>query len=93
MPIIGGPVATLLITLALAVAMAAWLVRRIRRRRSRPADDGDIDHEELAAAEREVRDLKLGHQLHSGPEGDDVDSDDVEGDDWGPGAGGRRPQA
>jgi hypothetical protein len=76
MPIFGGPVDTLLIAGMLAVAVAAWLLKRRRYLRPRSMTDYDgIDREVLAAAEREVRDLDRMQE----PE------DDLEDDDWGPG--------
>ena len=76
MPIIAGPVGTLLIALAALIALLFWL-RRDRRYpgpRLQSEDDG-IDREELERAEREVRELGSHHR----PE------EDVLGDDWGPG--------
>lgn len=81
MPIFGGPVDILLIAGMLAVAVAAWLVKRRRHLGPRSMTDPDgIDREVLEAAEREVRDLDRMQE----PE------EDVEGDDWGPGTA-RRP--
>ncbi len=82
MPMVSGPVATLLVALAALIALLLWL----RRDRSYPgprleANDDGIDHEELEAAEREVRDLEPGHRPEDG----------FEGDDWGPGAARPRP--
>jgi hypothetical protein len=76
MPIIAGPVGTLLIALAAIVALVLWL----RRDRSYPgprlqSEDDGIDHQELEAAEREVRELGL----HQRPE------DGFTGEDWGVG--------
>ena len=76
MPIISGPVGTLLIAFAALIALLLWL----RRDRRYPgprlhSEDGGIDREELERAEREVRELGSQHR----PE------DDVLGDDWGPG--------
>lgn len=81
MPIISGPVGTLLVAAAALIALVLWL----RRDRSYPGprltgDDG-IDREELEAAEREVRDL----DPNARPE------DGFPGDDWGPGASRPRP--
>jgi hypothetical protein len=76
MPMITGPVGTLLVAIAAIVALIIWL-RRDRRYpgpRLQSENDG-IDREELERAEREVRELGS----HSRPE------DDVLGDDWGPG--------
>ena len=57
MPIIVGPVGTLIVAFAAIVALIIWL----RRDRRYPgprlhSDDDGIDYEELEAAEREVRD-------------------------------------
>jgi hypothetical protein len=77
MPIISEPVGTLLVALAVVVALVLWL----RRDRGYPGprlespDDG-IDHEQLEQAEREVRDLDSQQR----PE------DDFSGNDWGPGS-------
>jgi hypothetical protein len=81
MPIIDGPVGTLLVALAAVIALVLWL----RRRRSYPGprltDDDGIDREELEAAEREVRDLDPNQRPEEG----------FMGDDWGPGVGRPRP--
>lgn len=80
MPMVGGPVATLLVALAAVIALVLWL----RRDRSYPGPrlaDDEIDREELEAAEREVRDL----DPKARPE------DGFLGDDWGPGASRPRP--
>lgn len=82
MPMVSGPVGTLLVALVALIALVIWL-RRDRSYpgpRLEPNDDG-IDHEELEAAEREVRDLEPDHRPEDG----------FEGDDWGPGAGRPRP--
>ena len=82
MPMVSGPVGTLLVALAALIALVLWL----RRDRSYPgprleANDDGIDHEELEAAEREVRDLDSRQRPEDGfPE-----------DDWGPGASRPRP--
>lgn len=63
--------------LLLLLALFRWL------KPGRPAPKAEIepiDEAELAAAEREVQDL----DIHQRPE------DGFEGDDWGPGAAGRR---
>jgi hypothetical protein len=80
-PIINGPMLTLLVALAAIVAFILWL----RRDRSYPGprlhgEDG-IDREELEQAEREVRDLDSRQRPDDG----------FVGDDWGPGAGRPRP--
>jgi hypothetical protein len=81
MPMISGPVQTLLVALAAIIALVLWL----RRDRSYPgprlSDDEEIDREELEAAEREVRDLDAKQRPDDG----------FLGDDWGPGAGRPRP--
>lgn len=81
MPMVNGPVATLLVALAAIIAFVLWL----RRDRSYPGprliDDDGIDREELEAAEREVRDLDTGQRPGDG----------FIGDDWGPGASRPRP--
>lgn len=81
MPMVSGPVATLLVALAALIALVLWL----RRDRSYPGPrltEGDeIDREELEAAEREVREL----------DADQKPEDGFLGDDWGPGASRPRP--
>lgn len=81
MPIITGPVGSLLVALAAIIALVLWL----RRDRSYPGprliDDDGIDREELEAAEREVRDLDPQQRPDEG----------FAGDDWGPGASRPRP--
>jgi hypothetical protein len=82
MPMITGPVGTLLVAFAAIIALVIWL----RRDRSYPgprlhSDRDAIDREELERAEREVREL----DSHQRPE------DGFLGDDWGPGAGRPRP--
>jgi hypothetical protein len=76
MPIITGPLGTLLVAVVAIVALIIWL----RRDRTYPgprleSDDDGIDREKLERAEREVRDLGSQQQ----PE------DRFPGDDWGPG--------
>jgi len=76
MPMITGPVGTLLVALAAIVALIIWL-RRDRRYpgpRLQSEDDG-IDREELERAEREVRELGSQQRQEEG----------FSGDDWGPG--------
>jgi hypothetical protein len=80
MPIIIGPVGTLIVAFAAIVALILWL----RRHRRYPgprlhSEDNGIDYEELDAAEREVRDLKSQQRPEEG----------FSGDDWGPGTGGK----
>jgi len=65
----------LLLLLAIAVFLA-WLIRP-GRRSGVPSDLEAPDHDELNAAEREVRDLGVQQRPEDG----------FEGDDWGPGAG------
>ena len=81
MPIISGPVQTLLVALAAIIALVLWL----RRDRSYPGprleDEEGIDREELEAAEREVRELDPSTRPEDG----------FHGDDWGPGASRPRP--
>ena len=81
MPIISGPVQTLLVALAAIIALVLWL----RRDRSYPGprleDEEGIDREELEAAEREVQEL----DPNTRPE------DGFLGDDWGPGGSRPRP--
>ncbi len=80
MPIISGPVQTLLVALAAIIALVLWLRRDRRYPGPRLADD-EIDREELEAAEREVRDLDPKARPEEG----------FLGDDWGPGASRPRP--
>lgn len=80
MPMIGGPVQTLLVAVVAIIALVLWLRRGRRYPGPRLADD-EIDREELEAAEREVRDL----DPKARPE------DGFLGDDWGPGASRPRP--
>jgi uncharacterized protein (TIGR03382 family) len=64
--------------LVLLAALLAWLLRPRRAGRNEPVEPPD--ESELRAAEREVQDLGLEQRPDDG----------FEGDDWGPGAGGRR---
>ncbi len=82
MPMVSGPVGTLLVALAALIALVLWL-RRDRRYPGprREAGDDGIDHEELEAAEREVRELDANQRPDDG----------FLGDDWGPGASRPRP--
>ena len=81
MPLITGPLGTLLVALAAIIAFVIWL----RRDRSYPGPrlhgEEGIDREELEEAEREVRDLGAHQRPNEG----------FLGDDWGPGAGRPRP--
>ena len=69
-----------LIALALVAALVVWLLAPGRRRRVAPEDDvgTPIDEDELAQAERELRDDRGARPLRDG-------YDKEEGDDWGPG--------
>lgn len=81
MPLINGPLGTLLVALAAIIALVIWL----RRDRSYPGPrlhgEEGIDREELEEAEREVRELDARQRPDDG----------FLGDDWGPGAGKPRP--
>jgi hypothetical protein len=82
MPLISGPVGTLLVAFAAVIALLIWLGRD----RSYPgprlhADEEKIDRDVLEEAEREVRDLDPNARPEEG----------FRGDDWGPGAGRPRP--
>lgn len=81
MPFVSGPVATLLVALAVLAAVLVWFFRRPRYRGPRLLGHDGIDRDALEAAEREVRGLDAG--VH--PE------DGFEGDDWGPGTARPRP--
>lgn len=63
-----------LLGLLVAVALAVWVIRGLVRP-GRRAEPGEVDLDELEAAEREVRDL--GSTVR--PE------DEAPGADWGPG--------
>lgn len=82
MPIITGPVGTLLVAGAAVVALILWL----RQDRTYPgprlhSEDDGIDHQELEEAEREVREL----ESHQRPD------EGFLGDEWGPGTSRPRP--
>jgi hypothetical protein len=81
MPYVGGPVGVLLVAGTVAATFVAWLLRDRRYPGPRLHGESGIDHEELEAAEREVRELGT----HQRPD------TDVLGDDWGPGAAKPRP--
>jgi hypothetical protein len=77
MPLISGPIGTLLVAIVVIVALIVWL----RRDRTYPgprlhSGDEGIDREELERAEREVRDLRSEQRP----------DEELPGDDWGPGA-------
>ncbi|HEY8258699.1 MAG TPA: hypothetical protein VIG08_13665 [Gemmatimonadales bacterium] len=82
MPYVSGPVGVLLVAGAVATTFVVWLLRDRRYPGPRlHGTEAGIDHEALAAAEREVREL----ETHQRPD------EDVLGDDWGPGASRPRP--
>jgi hypothetical protein len=73
-----------LVALALIAAVLVWLLAPGRRATGAAEDRVEpSDEDELAAAEREVRDLEVGQRPDDG----------FEGDDWGPGAGKHRGDA
>ncbi len=69
---------TNLLIVALLAALLVWFVRRGEGpdRPGRRSPESEVDHAELEAAEREVRDLRADLRPEEG----------FEGDDWGPGA-------
>lgn len=82
MPYVSGPVGVLLVAGVVATTFVVWLLRDRRYPGPRlHGDVGEVDREELEAAEREVRELGA-HQRSD---------DDVLGDDWGPGSTRPRP--
>ena len=81
MPLVSGPVGTLLVAAAVLAAVVIWLLRPQRHPGPRLVGDDGIDREELEAAEREVRELESGRKPEDG----------FEGDDWGSGAARPRP--
>jgi beta-lactam-binding protein with PASTA domain len=82
MPYVSGPVGVLLVAGAVMATFVVWLLRNRRYPGPRLyGDEAGIDHEELEAAEREVRELESGQRPDDG----------FEGDDWGPGAAKPRP--
>ncbi|HZN99157.1 MAG TPA: hypothetical protein VFB61_15590 [Gemmatimonadales bacterium] len=81
MPLINGPLGTLLVALAAIIALIIWLRRDRRYPGPRLHGEEGIDREELEEAEREVRELDVRHRPEDG----------FMGDDWGPGAGKPRP--
>jgi hypothetical protein len=77
MPLILGPVGTLLVALVAIVALVLWLRRDRSYHGPRlQSDDDGIDYEELEQAEREVRELESRQRPEEG----------FKGDDWGPGS-------
>jgi hypothetical protein len=81
MPLINGPLGTLLVALAAIIALIIWLRRDRRYPGPRLHGEEGIDREELEEAEREVRESDARHRPDEG----------FLGDDWGPGAGKPRP--
>jgi hypothetical protein len=81
MPLINGPLGTLLVALAAVIALVIWLRRDRRYPGPRLHGEEGIDREELEEAEREVRELDARHRPEDG----------FRRDDWGPGAGKPRP--
>ena len=81
MPLVTGPVGTLLVAGAAFTAVLIWLLRRPRHPGPRLVGDDGIDRDELEAAEREVRELESRQRPEDG----------FGGDDWGPGAPQPRP--
>ncbi len=71
---------TQLLLVVLVAALLGWLVAPGARRSAAPDDAIEpVDEAELEAAEREVRELDLQQRPEDG----------FEGDDWGPGTGGK----
>jgi hypothetical protein len=81
MPLISGPVGTLLIAFAAIVTLVLWLLRDRSYPGPRLHGEEGIDREELEQAEREVRDLGAQQRPEDG----------FLNDDWGPGASRPRP--
>lgn len=81
MPIVGGGVEAVIVSVALVVTLAIWLVRRRRPYPGPRLLDDAIDRDALERAEREVRDLDARQRPEDG----------FESDDWGPGAARPRP--
>jgi hypothetical protein len=74
-PVIGGAVETVLVSLVLLAALVIWLRRDRRHPGPRLHGSDGIDRDVLEEAEREVRDLDASaHPEEERP-----------GDDWGPG--------
>jgi hypothetical protein len=80
MSIISGPVGTILVAFLAIIALVLWIRRDRRYPGPRLHGTTGIDREELEAAEREVKDLDATQRPEEG----------FQGDDWGPGAAGRR---
>lgn len=80
MSLLGGPVGALLVALVLLLALVSWLLRDRRYPGPRLHGEDGIDRDELEEAEREVRELEPPPP-----------SEDLPGDDWGPGAARPRP--
>jgi hypothetical protein len=74
-PVIGGAVETVVVSLVLVVALVIWLRRDRRHPGPRLHGSDGIDRAVLEEAEREVRDLEAS----APPE------QERPGDDWGPG--------
>jgi hypothetical protein len=72
-PIVTGPVGTILVAGAVLASLIVWLARRrtYPGPRRLPEDDY-IDREALEAAEREVRDLDAGRRREQGFEDEDL---------------------
>ncbi len=72
---------TQILLVVFIVAFLVWLVAPGTRQPATPDDPVEpVDQDELDAAEREVRDLDINQRPEDG----------FEGDDWGPGAGGKK---
>lgn len=70
-----------LLLVVFIVAFLVWLVSPGPKRQATPEDPIEpVDEEELEAAEREIQELDVNQRPEDG----------FEGDDWGPGASGRR---
>jgi len=71
-PIVSGPVGTILVAGAVLASLIVWLTRRrpCPGPRRVPEDDS-IDREALEAAEREVRDLDASRRPDQGLEEED----------------------
>lgn len=81
MPVIGGPIPAIFLAAVLIVGLVLWLLRDRSYPGPRLHGGDGIDHEELEAAEREVRELESGA----------LPDEERPGDDWGPGTGRPRP--